>query len=67
MFPVHFQIGMHQQETLHFGLNIVQDVADDEPLVGLYTEIGTHNMMTEVVPVTCTGWMMSTARQTAHS
>ena len=37
------------------------NTVDDKPLVGLYTEIGTHNMNTEMVPVSCT------ARQTAHS
>ena len=42
---------MHQEETPHIGLNIM----DDEPSVGLYTEIGTHNMNTEMVPVLSTG------------
>ena len=50
MFPVYFQIGMYQQETVHFGQSILEC-----KLVGLYTEIGTHNMITEMVPVPCTG------------
>ena len=52
MFPVHFQTGMHRQETPHFGQ---YSAMDDKPRVGQYTEIGTQNMNTEMVPVLCTG------------
>ena len=45
----------NKKHCMHFGHRFLYSVVDDKPFVRLYTEIGTHNMNTEMIPVSCTG------------